>query len=200
MHGCYEANNIWIWHIKSHFLSPSMFVTHVNGHCVETCVNIKLSFFLHVPISLKNISFNIVGHGINMIVEVLLPCLRTLPICTFITMNLIRRNQWKSLWKTMGYWYVWVYETKWYLPQCGKKERSQLTFKFIHLHGKNACSNGWHNARKNQWSQRRWGSIHRPHHIIVACYCNRCTKHSPFQGEWSHAFQHGISLRQWWTW
>jgi hypothetical protein len=30
-----------------------MLVTHVNGRCVETCANIKLSFFLHVLISLK---------------------------------------------------------------------------------------------------------------------------------------------------
>jgi hypothetical protein len=42
-------------------------------------------------------------------------------------------------------------------------------------HGENACSNGWHNVRNHQWSQRRWGSTHRPHHIIVVCYCNRCT-------------------------
>jgi hypothetical protein len=66
--------------------------------------------------------------------------------------------------------------TGWYLLQCGKKERSQPTFKFIYLHKKNACLNGWHNAINHQWSQRRWGSTHRPHHIIVACYCNRCTK------------------------
>jgi hypothetical protein len=47
---------------KVHFLSPSMLVAHVNGCCVETCVNIKLPFFLHVFISLRKISFNIVGH------------------------------------------------------------------------------------------------------------------------------------------
>jgi hypothetical protein len=57
-----------------------MLVAHVNGRCVETCVNIKLPFFLHVPISLKKISFNIVGHGMDLIMKVLLPCLRTLPI------------------------------------------------------------------------------------------------------------------------
>ncbi len=27
------------------------------------------------------------------------------------------------------------------------------------------------------------GSIHRSHHIIVACYCNICTRYSPSQGE-----------------
>jgi hypothetical protein len=46
-----------------------MFVAHVNGRCTETCVNIKLPFFLHVSISLKKISFNIVGHGMDLIVK-----------------------------------------------------------------------------------------------------------------------------------
>ncbi len=90
MHGWYETNNIWIWHIRSYCLSPSMFVAHVNGHCMETCAN-KLSFFLHVSISLKKISFNIVGHGMDIIVEVLSPYFRTLPICTFMTMNLMMK-------------------------------------------------------------------------------------------------------------
>jgi hypothetical protein len=30
-----------------------MLVAHVNRRCIETCVNIKLPFFLHVLISLK---------------------------------------------------------------------------------------------------------------------------------------------------
>jgi hypothetical protein len=42
----------------------------VNGRCVETCVNIKLPFFLHVPILFFKISFNIVGHGMDLILEV----------------------------------------------------------------------------------------------------------------------------------
>ncbi len=50
-----------------------MFVAHVNGRCMETYANIKLPFFLHVSISLKNISFNIVGHGMDLVMEVLLP-------------------------------------------------------------------------------------------------------------------------------
>jgi hypothetical protein len=62
-------------------------------------------------------------------------------------------------------------------PQCGKKEISEPTFKFIHLHEKNACSNRWHNVRNHQWSQRRWGSAHTSHHIIVACYFNKCTRY-----------------------
>jgi hypothetical protein len=50
---------------------------------MEICENIKWPLFLHVPISLKKILFTIVGHGMNMIVEVLLPCLWTLPIYTY---------------------------------------------------------------------------------------------------------------------
>ncbi len=100
----------------------------------------------------------------------------------------------------MGCWYVRTYDTKWYLFQCGKKEGSQPTFKFIHAHRENVCSNGWHNVKNHQQSQRRWGLTHRPHHIIVACYCNRCTKYLPFQGEWNHAFKNCISLCQGWTW
>jgi len=102
MHGWYEANNIRIWHIRSHFFSPSMLVAHVNGCCMETCVNIKLPFFLHVPISLKEISFNIMGHGFDMIMEVLLPCLQTLPICTFMTLTLMMKRLMKIILKNHG--------------------------------------------------------------------------------------------------
>jgi len=44
-----------------------MLVAHVNGRCVKICANIKLPFFLLVPISPKKISFNICGtrHGFN---------------------------------------------------------------------------------------------------------------------------------------
>jgi len=44
-----------------------MLVAHVNGRCVKICANIKLPFFLHVPISPKKNSFNICGtrHGFN---------------------------------------------------------------------------------------------------------------------------------------
>jgi hypothetical protein len=34
-----------------------MFVTHANVHYVQTCANIKLSFFLHAPISLNIIQY-----------------------------------------------------------------------------------------------------------------------------------------------
>jgi hypothetical protein len=30
---------------------------------------------------------------------------------------------------------------------------------------------------------KKGGSTHRLNHIIVACYCNKCTRYSPFQGE-----------------
>ncbi len=68
-------------------------------------------------------------------------------------------------------------------PNVEKREGSQPTFKFIHPYGKSVCSNGWHDARNHQWIQRRWGSTHRPHHIIVACYWNKCTRYLPFQGK-----------------
>ncbi len=122
MHGLYKANNIRIWHIRSHFLSPNMLVAHVNGRCVETCINIKLPFFLHVPISLRKISFNIMGHGMDLIMKVLLPCLWTLPIYTFMTMNLMMKRLMKITHKTMGYWYMQVYEIGWYLPNVEKKK------------------------------------------------------------------------------
>ncbi len=102
MHGRYETNSIWIWHIRSHFLSPCMLVAHVNGCWVEIYVNIKLPFFLHVLISLKKISFNIVGHGMDLIVEVLLPCLRTLTTCTFTTLNLMMKRLMKITLKNHG--------------------------------------------------------------------------------------------------
>jgi len=51
-----------------------MLVAHVNGCYMETYVNIKLPFFLHLLISLKKISFNIMGHGMDLIMEVLPPC------------------------------------------------------------------------------------------------------------------------------
>jgi hypothetical protein len=46
-----------------------MFVAHVNGRCVEIYANIKLLFFLHVLISLKKISFNIVGLGMDLVMD-----------------------------------------------------------------------------------------------------------------------------------
>jgi hypothetical protein len=62
---------------------------------MENCANIKLLFFLHVSISLKKISFNIVGYGMDLIVKVLPPCLWTLPICTFMIMNLMMKRSMK---------------------------------------------------------------------------------------------------------
>ncbi len=45
---------------------------------------------------------NIVGHGMDLIVEVLLPCLRTPPICTFMTMNLMMKKPMKIILKNHG--------------------------------------------------------------------------------------------------
>jgi len=113
-----------------------MFVTHVNGCCVETCANIKLSLFLHVPISLKIITFNIVGHGMDLMVEVLSPCLWTIPICTFMTMNLMMKRPIKITLKSHGF--VTLDDI---FPSV-KKKGSQPTFKFICSRRKNTCSNG----------------------------------------------------------
>ncbi len=122
MHEWYETNNIRIWHIRSYFLSPSMFIAHVNGCCVEICANIKLSFLLHVPISLKKISFNIVGHGMDMIVEVLSPMCEPYLFANLWQWIWWWKSRWRSFWKTMSCWYVWAYETGWYLLHCEKKK------------------------------------------------------------------------------
>jgi hypothetical protein len=45
---------------------------------METCLSTKLLFFFGVLISPRKILFNIVGHGMDPIVEVLPPCLQTL--------------------------------------------------------------------------------------------------------------------------
>jgi hypothetical protein len=86
------------------------------------------------------------------------------------------------------------------LPPMWKKRKNTTNLQIIHPHEESTYSNGWHNVRNHQWSQRRWGLTHKPHHIIVMCYYNICKKYSPLQGKWSHASQHGISLRQWWIW
>ncbi len=44
----------------------------------------QVAIFLTCTDLTKKILFNIVGHGMDLIVEVLLPCLWTLPICTFM--------------------------------------------------------------------------------------------------------------------
>ncbi len=51
---------------------------------------------------------------------------------------------------------MWAYDIRWYFPQCEKKVGSQPTFKFIHPHGENIFSNGWHNARNHRWSKKSW--------------------------------------------
>ncbi len=56
-----------------------------------TCINLT-----------KKISFNIVGHGMDLIVEVLSPCLRTLLICIFMTMNLMMKRPMKIILKKHG--------------------------------------------------------------------------------------------------
>jgi hypothetical protein len=49
--------------------SPKYLVPHVNGYCEGTCVNTKLCWFLHAHTLFKRISFIIVEHGMDHIVE-----------------------------------------------------------------------------------------------------------------------------------
>ncbi len=92
MHGWCGANNVQMWHTRLCFLSPSVFVAHVNGCCVETCASTKLLFFLCVPISPRIILFDIMRHGMDPLMEVLPPCLWTLHIYTFMIINLMIRS------------------------------------------------------------------------------------------------------------
>jgi len=117
IHGWCGVNNVQMWHTRFCFLSPSTFVAHVNGCCVKTCASTKLLSFLCVSISPRIILFNIVGHGMDPIKEVLPPCLRTLHIYTFMTMNLMMRNPMRMTLKNHG----WAFDIGWYLPQCWGK-------------------------------------------------------------------------------
>ncbi len=93
-----EINHAWMvqsqQHLNMTYKVPLLFTKYV--------CNIKLLFFLHVPFSLKKISFHIVGHGMDLIMEVLLPCLQSLPICTFMTMNLMMKRPMKITLKNHG--------------------------------------------------------------------------------------------------
>jgi hypothetical protein len=104
-----------------------------------------------------------------------------------------------SIWKLMCFLDKWslMIDQMWYFPQCQIKDKSQPTFKFIRPHRENACLNGWRKAKNHQWNQTKWGSTHRPFHIIVACDYNICIKYSPFQSKWNHASQYCFSLCQW---
>ncbi len=62
----------------------------------------QVAIFLTCTDFIKKISFNIVGHSMDLIVEVLLPCLLTLPICTFMTMNLMMKRSMKIILKNHG--------------------------------------------------------------------------------------------------
>ncbi len=53
-------------------------------------------------IPLKKKSFNSVGHVMDLIVKVLLSCLQTLPICTFMTMNFMMKRPMKITLKNHG--------------------------------------------------------------------------------------------------
>ncbi len=62
----------------------------------------QITIFLTCTNLIKKISFNIVGHGMDLIVEVLMPCLRTLPIYAFMTMNLMMKRLIKIIMKSHG--------------------------------------------------------------------------------------------------
>ncbi len=197
MYGWYKANNIWIWHTRSHFLSPKYaccaceWVLHGNlcKHqviVILTCTDLT-----------KKIIIQYCGtrYGFD--------CGGFATMCVDSTYSHIYDTESDDEEATLknhgllicaGLWNQMIHPPMW-------KKRRIITNLQVHPpHGENACSNGWHNVKNHQWNQRRWGSTHRPHHIIVVCYCNRCKKYSPFQGKWSHASWHNISLRQWWTW
>jgi hypothetical protein len=63
---------------------------------------VVILLFLCVPISPKRILFNIVGHGMDPIMQVLLPCLWTIHIYTFMIINPIMRNPMKMTLKNYG--------------------------------------------------------------------------------------------------
>jgi hypothetical protein len=115
MHGWCKVNNIMMWLTRFHFLSPSMLVAHLNKCCMETCANTKLLFVLHVLISPREILFNIVGHGMDPIMEVLLSWLRTLHIYTFMTMSPMMKSQMKMTLKNHGL-STWVGFWHWMVP------------------------------------------------------------------------------------
>jgi hypothetical protein len=53
-----------------------------------------------------------------------------------MTMDLMMKRPMEITMKNHGLLICRAYDTGRYLPQCGKRERSQLAFKFIHLHKK----------------------------------------------------------------
>jgi hypothetical protein len=78
-----------------------MVIAHVNGHCMETCVNIKLSFFLHVLISLKKkIQYCETLYGFDR--GGFAAMFANLPICTFMTMNFMMKKLMKITLKNHG--------------------------------------------------------------------------------------------------
>jgi hypothetical protein len=46
MHGLYEVNNIRLGHTRSHLLSPSMLVTHVNVRYMENLCQHQIAILL----------------------------------------------------------------------------------------------------------------------------------------------------------
>jgi hypothetical protein len=112
-HGIDDLNEIghgWMVQSQQHpnmtYKVPLLFTKYACCTC-EWALNGNLckhqvAIFLTCTDFTKKYIFNIVGHGMDLIVEVLLPCLRTLPICTFMTMNLMIKSQMKITIKNHG--------------------------------------------------------------------------------------------------
>ncbi len=94
MHGCYETNNIWIWHIRSHFLSPSMLLhmwMDVAWKLVQTS---SCHFFTCTDLTKKKNQYCGTWYGFDR--GVFATMFADPLICTFMTMNLIMKITLKS--------------------------------------------------------------------------------------------------------
>jgi hypothetical protein len=137
-----QTNHAWmIWnqqHPNMTYKVPLLFTKYAcctcEWRCVKTCVNIKLSLFLHVLILLKKY------HSILWDMVWIWSWRFSCHVCRpYLFAHLWQWiwwgiDWWISFWRTTGCWYMWVYDTGWYFPQCEKKVGSQPTFKFIHPH------------------------------------------------------------------
>ncbi len=96
----------------------------------------QVAIFLTCTDFIKENIFNIVRHGMDLIMEVLLPCLRTPLICTFMTMNLMMKNQMKITLKNHG---LLICANLWdwmILPPMWKKRKNTTNLQIIHPHKK----------------------------------------------------------------
>jgi len=104
-----ETNHAWmVWsqqHPNMTYKVPFPFTKYVGCTC-EWALHGKLCkhqvvFLICTNFIIKK-SFNIVRHNMDLIVEILLPYLQTLPICTFMTMNLMMKRPMKIILMSHG--------------------------------------------------------------------------------------------------